>query len=78
MKPGEPVSVLWVDSASKVGWQDAGDHLGPVKIETIGFLVHKNKTQVQVALSRAIENSGAEYADVIAIPTGCIRNMRKI
>jgi len=75
------VKVDWIDSATNNSWlsRQAIDNLledGLAECQTVGFLVHKTKKMVSIALSRATSDKFVPYADVMSIPRVSITKIK--
>lgn len=67
------VTVSWVDSASTPGWRNIEDvHRRPMRCETTGYLVERNKTGLVLALSRCLEDNTVPFCDHVVIPASCV------
>ncbi len=66
------VKVHWRDSFTCVGWAD--EPCGTADIESVGWLIHKNKQRVVLA---GMVGSG-EYNNQQAIPRGCIVSIKEL
>lgn len=72
-----PVEVEWEDACQSSGWgrpPDPRDALERMVVRSRGFLVHDDRHHVVVAQSVA---SNGQLADVLTIPRGCIRRMKR-
>ena len=66
------VKVLWKDSLAFIGWAD--EPIDTTDIESVGWLIHKNKERVVLA---GMVGSG-EYNNQQAIPRGCIISIKEL
>jgi hypothetical protein len=71
------VEVEWVDSSSYPGWQKAPEK-EPITCWTAGYLVHKDKVSLVIALSSSSEESINSFGDTITIPTSVVKKIRKV
>lgn len=75
------VEVHWQDAKSLGGWSpDAeAEALGLVDCFTVGHLLEKTKTYIKVAATTSFVDGGSDgVGDVIAIPIGMVKKMRKL
>ncbi len=66
------VKVAWRDSFALVGWGDEPADI--TNIESVGWLIHKNKERVVLA---GMVGSGG-YNNQQAIPRGCIISIKEL
>lgn len=71
------VEVTWADSSSTTGWQREVDTV-PLTCWSAGYLVHKDKTSVVVALNASSNLSRNSFGDTIVIPAAVVKNIRKL
>ena len=76
------VEVEWEDANSGTRWNSVTDHNKedePYSVLTRGSLIHKDDKRVRVALSVTHPDCKWDDAsDVITIPRGCIRRIRRL
>jgi hypothetical protein len=72
------VEIEWVDSATTRGWGAREMFLGTgiAVCRTVGYVLEHTKKQIVVVQSICIDTGN--YADSIAIPTRCIKRLRRI
>jgi len=74
----KPVYVEWDDSHVTSSWQNSEERDYPLcPIETLGWLIKKDRRSISVAQSWDTDNHGYT-CDVITIPRGCIRKIQEI
>ncbi len=67
------IKVTWVDIVGTAGWEEQGGvNIEPV--EQWGVLVYRDKQQIKIADSKM----AGKWYGITAIPTGCIKEIRKI
>lgn len=66
----EVVLVTWLDTTNYEGWFGSEDELPaePLKMQTLGWLVHKDDAVVVVAMTA----SELKMGELLVIPAGCI------
>ena len=73
----ELVQVDWIDSCADINWQllcDVDTDL--TRVTTVGFLVKETNECVVIAQSVGVEPK--QVCNTIAIPKGCIKNIKTI
>ena len=70
------VEVEWVDSSSTPGWQSEIQKT-PLTCYSAGYLIHKDKKGVVVALNRSPE-ALKNFGDTMTIPACCIIKIRNL
>ena len=73
------VSVEWVDSTSRPGWNSL-DTEADLRVISVGFLIHETKERVVLAKSIALGNPRDvhSYHSQMHIPTCCIKRLAYI
>lgn len=77
------VYVRWMDAEHPTTgeWLHAGDvnRKSNLLVETGGFLVNRDKSRVQVAVSVASRNTPDEqYTGIMTIPMGCVETIQEL
>ena len=67
------IKVTWVDIVGTAGWEDS-ENVNIEPVEQWGVLIYRAKDQIKVAHSKM----AGKWYGITAIPTGCIREIRKI
>ena len=72
----EMVHVDWVDSMSNNGWATPDNKVA--QCSTVGFLVHKDKECLTVALNHCYDPNSVRWGHAINIPACAVTKLRKI
>lgn len=77
-RPRKVVEVEWIDSTFTSGWRETSEYeripMGP--LTSTGYLLSKDKHSIRLVQSMS---APAEcVAGVIAIPMGCVTNIRTV
>jgi len=73
MKALKPILIVWKDAVSFDPWHDLGEPLLPNTVVSVGFLIAKEKTHVQIALNVDLINDNMSC--VMTIPNGMIEKI---
>lgn len=68
------VRVTWVDSACRSGWTDLESNNVTADCESVGFLIHEDKTKVVISSHIADTD---QCNSPMTIPRGAIRSVHK-
>ena len=68
--------VRWEDASQTNGPIDAGSETRPLILETVGFVVSRNKRMLRIGMQWCEEYD--EFRHVTNIPTKYIRRIRKL
>ncbi len=71
------VEVTWLDSSSYTGWQKA-PATAPLECYSAGYLVHRDRVSMVVALNAAGSESNSLFGDTITIPARVVRRVRRL
>ena len=76
---GQPdlVEVIWHDTTGYHQWFTSEDWSinAPMVVRTVGFMVQKNRTMVQLVMS--VRDDGG-VGDLYIIPRGCVKHIKKL
>lgn len=73
-----PVLVEWHDIVDGGGeWQD-DEHLSPVTVYTVGYLLSKGSKHIVVMRDYYDQEGRRTYGGKLAIPTGCIVKIQNL
>lgn len=78
---GERVEVCWEDAAGAGGgWISSYElhQYGVSLCQSCGYLVSRNKRQIQLALSRTTSPDLKPWAEVQSIPMSAVRSIHKV
>ena len=67
------VEVFWLDARTEAGWQTDDPMFFNVPMSCVGYLVGEKEGNTYIAMTW--DKDGDAFADVSAIPTGCILTM---
>ena len=70
------VIVEWDDAYSSGGWLNPNDDLSISKCITVGLLLSEDDVRVVVAQNASL--TSGSVGDILAIPRGCIKRIRKL
>ena len=71
------IEVTWHDSSSTTGWQTKPE-TELLECFTAGYLVHRNKRSIVVALNSSSKNSANSFGDTMTIPASCVKRLRRL
>lgn len=71
------VEVAWYDSASQTGWQKTPE-TSLLACWTAGYLVHRDKRSVVIALNCSCEHSSNSFGDTMTIPARVVKRVRRL
>ncbi len=71
------VEVSWEDSSSFTGWQQAPERT-PLRCWSAGYLVHRDKRSLVIALNCSSAESSNKFGDTMTIPASVVRSCRKL
>ena len=74
MKNPKLVSVQWVDIIATSGWEKL-DEVNTPTMETVGYLVHRDKNCIKVACTKDDKGDWFSYH---VFPKGCIKKITNI
>ena len=80
-KPKYPlVLVKWEDAATWDAWHDfAREAQEPAKCVTVGFLIRQEKTFIEIAPTRRLEETvEGRGCSTWSIPRGCIKKIKRL
>lgn len=65
--------VTWLDASLLSGWFDSQDDIEPepLRMQTLGWLIHQDKKVVILAMSA----SKYKYGELLIIPAGCVQTV---
>lgn len=65
--------VTWIDTSLLSGWFDSGDEIEPtpLKMQTLGWLIHKDKKAIILAMTA----SEYKFGELLIIPAGCVKSV---
>ena len=71
------VEVKWRDACSRGGWRDVSHthHDRPLCVTSVGYLLHKDKRRVTLALSLAAND---DVGDTLTVPRSWILRVRTL
>lgn len=73
------VEVRWIDSASETGWRAHEEaKREPLTCWSAGYLVHRDRKSLVIALNSGCEDSRSSFGDAITIPAKCVQSVRKL
>lgn len=73
------VEVTWLDSSSCSGWHAMNEiPTKPLECRSAGYLVHKSRSSLVVALSASEARSRHGFGDTITIPRACVKKIRRL
>lgn len=71
------VEVSWADSSSQTGWQRAPE-TDVLDCWTAGYLIHRDRNSIVVALNCSSEHSSNAFGDTMTIPASVVRKVRRL
>lgn len=70
------VKVEWVDSATCIPWTHTGDVSGISHCTSVGYVLHKNKTEI--CLAPSIDEDNSNVLSALSIPRKAITRIIKL
>ena len=71
------VEITWNDSSSSTGWQSKPE-TALLQCWSAGYLVHRSRQAVVIALNCSSEQSANSFGDTMTIPARCVKRIRRL